>query len=85
MALQKVAFLPFAYLMDAYRWDLFSGQAPLDQMNRHWWWYRLNYQGVSPPVKRSEQDFDAGAKFHIPASVEYIRYASLFCFDSIIF
>ena len=31
-------------------------------------------KGVSPPVKRSEKDFDPGAKFHIPANVEYIRY-----------
>lgn len=73
MALQKLAFLPFGYLMDAYRWDLFSGKVSLDAMNQHWWQYRLQYQGVSPPVKRSELDFDAGAKYHIPSSVEYIR------------
>ncbi|KAF7494107.1 Angiotensin-converting enzyme [Sarcoptes scabiei] len=74
MALDKIAFLPFAYLMDAYRWDLFSGKVSLDRMNEHWWWYRLQFQGISPPNKRSEEDFDAGAKYHIPASVEYIRY-----------
>lgn len=74
MALDKIAFLPFGYLMDAWRWDLFSGKVSLDEMNKHWWWYRINYQGVSPPVKRNETDFDAGAKFHIPSSVEYIRY-----------
>lgn len=73
IALQKLAFLPFAYIMDAWRWDLFSGKVPLEQMNEHWWRYRLEYQGISPPVKRSEEDFDAGAKYHIPASVEYIR------------
>ncbi|KAJ6225294.1 hypothetical protein RDWZM_003839 [Blomia tropicalis] len=74
MALQKVSFLPFGYLMDAWRWDLFSGKASKNEMNRHWWMYRLKLQGVSPPVKRNETDFDAGAKFHVPASVEYIRY-----------
>jgi len=73
MALQKIAFLPFGYLMDAWRWDLFSGKASQEQMNRHWWQYRLDMQGISPPAKRTETDFDAGAKFHIPAGVEYIR------------
>ena len=27
-----------------------------------------------PPVNRDEDDFDAGAKFHVPADVPYIRY-----------
>lgn len=74
MALQKLAFLPFGYLMDLWRWDLFSGKASLETMTRSWWQQRLTLQGISPPVKRNETDFDSGAKFHIPASVEYIRY-----------
>ncbi|XP_046909093.2 angiotensin-converting enzyme [Dermatophagoides farinae] len=74
MALDKLAFLPFGYLMDAYRWDLFSGKIPAEKMNKQWWWYRINYQGISPPISRNETDFDAGAKFHVPAGVEYIRY-----------
>lgn len=78
MALQKIAFLPFGYLMDAWRWDLFSGKVDTGRMNRHWWWYRLAYQGLSPPANRSELDFDAGAKYHIPASVEYIRWVDRF-------
>jgi peptidyl-dipeptidase A len=75
MALDKLAFLPFGYIMDKWRWDLFSGQVSANDMNRHWWELRLAYQGLSPPVKRSEEDFDPGAKYHIPASVEYIRYS----------
>lgn len=35
---------------------------------------RLKYQGLCPPVARSEEDFDPGAKFHISASLPYIRY-----------
>ena len=35
---------------------------------------RLKYQGITPPVARTENDFDPGAKFHIPANVPYIRY-----------
>ena len=34
---------------------------------------RVKYQGVCPPVARTEQDFDPGAKFHIPANVPYVR------------
>jgi peptidyl-dipeptidase A len=74
MALDKIAFLPFGYLMDVWRWDVFSGKTSFDHMNKRWWELRIKYQGLSPPVKRSETDFDAGAKYHIPAGVEYIRY-----------
>ena len=34
---------------------------------------RLKYQGLTPPVARTEEDFDPGAKFHIPANVPYVR------------
>jgi len=34
----------------------------------------LKYQGVAPPVGRSEADFDPGAKFHVPGNVPYMRY-----------
>lgn len=34
---------------------------------------RLKYQGLCPPVPRTEDDFDPGAKFHISASVPYLR------------
>ncbi len=74
MALDKVAFLPFAYVMDKWRWDVFGGQTPTSRMNRRWWELSIEYQGISPPVRRSEQDFDPGAKYHIPAGVEYVRY-----------
>ncbi|XP_064471767.1 angiotensin-converting enzyme-like [Ornithodoros turicata] len=73
-ALDKVAFLPFGYLLDKWRWTLFTGETPLEQMNRKFWEYRIKYQGVSPPVNRSEKDFDPGAKFHVPANVPYLRY-----------
>ena len=39
-----------------------------------WWELRRRYQGVAPPVSRSEADFDPGAKYHVPASVPYMRY-----------
>lgn len=73
-ALEKVAFLPFGLLIDEWRWKVFSGEIPPDQYNQAWWELRRKYQGIAPPVKRSEADFDPGAKYHIPANVPYIRY-----------
>lgn len=35
--------------------------------------FRCQYQGIAPPIARSEEDFDPGAKYHIPANTPYIR------------
>lgn len=74
MALDKVAFLPFGLLVDKWRWKVFSGEVPTDQYNRAWWDLRLEYQGIRPPVERTETDFDPGAKYHVPANTPYSRY-----------
>jgi len=73
-ALDKVAFLPFGYLVDQWRWRVFSGDIKPEDYNKAWWELREKYQGVAPPVPRSEQDFDAGAKYHVPANTPYARY-----------
>ncbi len=74
LALAKVAFLPFGKLIDQWRWDVFSGKTPPDRYNQAWWDLKRKYQGVAPPVARSEADFDPGAKYHVPANVPYTRY-----------
>ena len=73
-ALDKIAFLPFALALDKWRWGVFSGQIKPADYNKAWWALREQYQGVAPPVERSEADFDAGAKNHIPTNVPYARY-----------
>jgi len=73
-ALDKVAFLPFALMIDKWRWQVFSGQIPPEKYNESWWKLGLEYQGVAPPVPRSEADFDPGAKYHVPANYPYARY-----------
>jgi peptidyl-dipeptidase A len=73
-ALDKVAFLPFGLLVDQWRWQVFSGQTPPDRYNASWWELRRKYQNVTNPIARSEQDFDAGAKYHVPANTPYSRY-----------
>jgi peptidyl-dipeptidase A len=73
-ALDKVAFLPFGYLVDQWRWKVFSGEISPADYNRGWWELREKYQGIGPPVPRSEADFDAGAKYHVAANTAYARY-----------
>ncbi|HKQ62980.1 MAG TPA: M2 family metallopeptidase [Candidatus Polarisedimenticolaceae bacterium] len=74
MALEKVAFLPFGLMVDQWRWKVFSGEIPPERYNAAWWELAEKYQGIRPPVSRSEADFDPGAKYHVPANTPYTRY-----------
>jgi len=81
MALQRIAFLPFGYLVDKFRWDVYSGKTSMENMNCHWWKLRHEIQGLTPPVKRSYTDFDAGSKYHVAANVGYVRYFTAFIYE----
>jgi peptidyl-dipeptidase A len=74
LALEKIAFLPFGRMIDQWRWAVFDGRIKPEEYNAAWWELRSKYQGIAAPVQRSEQDFDPGAKYHIPANVPYTRY-----------
>jgi peptidyl-dipeptidase A len=74
LALDKIAFLPFGKLIDEWRWKVFAGEIEPDNYNAEWWRLREQYQGVTAPVARTEEDFDPGAKYHIPANTPYTRY-----------
>ncbi len=74
LALKKIAFLPFGKLIDEWRWGVFDGSIAADAYNAGWWNLRQKYQGVSAPIARSEEDFDAGAKYHVPGNTPYMRY-----------
>ncbi len=73
-AMDKIAFLPFGLLIDKWRWEVFSGQVTPAQYNKAWWDLKAKYQGVAPPVERSEADFDPWAKYHIASNTPYVRY-----------
>ena len=73
-ALEKIAFLPFGLVIDQWRWKVFSGEIPPEKYNETWWELRRKYQGIAPPVARSEADFDPAAKYHVAANVPYMRY-----------
>ncbi|XP_034947061.1 angiotensin-converting enzyme-like [Chelonus insularis] len=72
MALRKVVYLPFAYIVEQWRWRVFSDGVA--DMTAKWWELRLQYQGIIPPIPRIERDFDPGSKYHIPADIPYINY-----------
>ncbi|XP_073987923.1 uncharacterized protein isoform X3 [Rhodnius prolixus] len=78
MALEKVASLPYSYIIDLWRHRVFQGEILSLEYNKKWWELRTQYQGVSPPVERSEDDFDIGCKLEVAASKPYIKYMKLY-------
>jgi peptidyl-dipeptidase A len=60
--------------MDQWRWQVFSGRTPPGDYNHAWWQLREKYQGIAPALERTENDFDPGAKYHIPGNTPYTRY-----------
>jgi peptidyl-dipeptidase A len=73
-SLDKIAYLPFAILVDRWRWGVMSGEITPPEYNDAWWELRRELQGVVPPTLREAQAFDPGAKYHIPGNVPYLRY-----------
>ncbi|CAL8143830.1 unnamed protein product [Orchesella dallaii] len=74
VGLDKIALLPYGFMIDAYRWKIFDGSINRKDLEYEWVKMRSEYQGVVPPVVRDEQDFDAGSKYHVPSNTPYIRY-----------
>ncbi|MGE0583388.1 MAG: M2 family metallopeptidase [Steroidobacteraceae bacterium] len=74
MASEKIAFLPFGKVIDEWRWKVFAGEIKPEHYNEAWWQLRTQYQGVAPPVARTEADFDPGSKYHVPGNTPYTRY-----------
>ena len=74
MALEKIAFLPFGMMIDEWRWDVFAGAGHAGELQQGLVGPAPKYQGIAPPVARTEADFDPGAKYHIPGNTPYTRY-----------
>ncbi|WP_338766352.1 M2 family metallopeptidase [Massilia sp. METH4] len=73
-ALSKVAVLPWAYMVDRWRWDVYAGKTQPADYDRSWWQLREELMGIRRPVPATPGGFDAGAKYHVPADVPYARY-----------
>lgn len=41
MALDKIAFIPFSYLIDQWRWRVFDGSITKENYNQEWWSLRF--------------------------------------------
>ena len=74
MALDKIAILPFALIVDKWRWGVFSGAITPEHYNDAWWDLVAKYQGLIPPGPRPANAFDPGAKFHVANNTPYTRY-----------
>ena len=57
-----------------WRWGVFDGSIKPDNYNTAWWALKKKYQGVAPSVARGEENFDPGAKYHVPGNTPYMRY-----------
>jgi peptidyl-dipeptidase A len=73
-ALAKVAFLPFAYKVDKWRWQMYAGQTKPADFDKSWWELSERYQAIARPAPMTDAGFDAGAKYHVAADVPYARY-----------
>ena len=59
-ALDELARLPFALLVDRWRWQVFEGAVQPAHYNRAWWELREQVQGVAAPAPLGPADFDPG-------------------------
>jgi peptidyl-dipeptidase A len=74
LALDQIPFLPFALIVDKWRWGVFSGQISPARYNEAWWDLVARYQHVMPPGPRPPNAFDPGAKYHVADNTPYARY-----------
>jgi peptidyl-dipeptidase A len=73
-ALKEVAFLPFGFLVDQWRWKVYAGEVKPADYDKAWWELREKYQGIKRPAPGLADGFDAGAKFHVASDSTYAQY-----------
>ncbi|XP_077419830.1 angiotensin-converting enzyme 2 isoform X2 [Vanacampus margaritifer] len=73
-ALTIVATLPFTYMLEEWRWQVFAGNIPEDKWMERWWEMKRELVGVVEPVPRDETYCDPAALFHVSGDYSFIRY-----------
>uniref|UniRef100_A0A3P8ZXN9 Angiotensin-converting enzyme n=1 Tax=Esox lucius TaxID=8010 RepID=A0A3P8ZXN9_ESOLU len=73
-ALTIVATLPFTYMLEEWRWQVFQGTIPKDQWMLRWWEMKREMVGVVEPLPRDETYCDPAALFHVSGDYSFIRY-----------
>ncbi len=74
MALDKIAFLPFGKLIDEWRWAVFDGRVKPPSTTRPGGNCARSTRACRRRCRAAKQDFDPGAKYHIPGNTPYTRY-----------
>ena len=72
-ALDEVASLPFALVVDEWRWRVFAGDVEPARYNEAWWALREEYQGIRAPAPRRARDFDPGVTHEVVANAPQAR------------
>ncbi|XP_033492522.1 angiotensin-converting enzyme 2 [Epinephelus lanceolatus] len=73
-ALTIVATLPFTYMLEKWRWEVFAGNITKDEWMKEWWQMKRELVGVVEPVPRDESYCDPPALFHVSGDYSFIRY-----------
>ncbi|XP_029459087.1 angiotensin-converting enzyme 2 isoform X2 [Rhinatrema bivittatum] len=73
-ALTIVATLPFTYMLEEWRWKIFSGEIPKEQWTKKWWDMKRDIVGVLEPLPHDETYCDPAALFHVANDYSFIRY-----------
>lgn len=73
-ALTIVATLPFTYMLEEWRWQVFAGNITKDEWMKQWWAMKRELVGVVEPVPRDETYCDPPALFHVSGDYSFIRY-----------
>ncbi|XP_075996407.1 angiotensin-converting enzyme 2 [Genypterus blacodes] len=73
-ALTIVATLPFTYMLEEWRWQVFDGNITKDEWMQRWWEMKREMVGVVEPVPRDETYCDPPALFHVSGDYSFIRY-----------
>ncbi|XP_078513777.1 angiotensin-converting enzyme 2 [Lissotriton helveticus] len=73
-ALTIVATMPFTFMLEEWRWKVFSGEIPKHQWMEKWWEMKREIVGVMEPVPHDETYCDPAALFHVANDYSFIRY-----------
>uniref|UniRef100_A0A8C4RH50 Angiotensin-converting enzyme n=1 Tax=Erpetoichthys calabaricus TaxID=27687 RepID=A0A8C4RH50_ERPCA len=73
-ALTIVSTLPFTYMLEEWRWQVFEGKIPRDRWMKTWWEMKRNLVGVAEPVPHDETYCDPPTLFHVSNDYSFIRY-----------
>uniref|UniRef100_A0A672M8L1 Angiotensin-converting enzyme n=1 Tax=Sinocyclocheilus grahami TaxID=75366 RepID=A0A672M8L1_SINGR len=73
-ALTIVATLPFTYMLEEWRWQVFKETIPKDEWMLRWWQMKRELVGVAEAVPRDESYCDPPALFHVFGDYSFIRY-----------